>query len=432
MIPLPLAEVEPLGRLARAGWTDEATGVQIDSRRVEEGDLFVVVGSGGDFVKHALARGAAAVLHPDDAFAALAAIGAAIRARSDARVVGITGSTGKTSTKDILAALCKPHAKTVAAEGGHNNEIGLPLTLARIEPDTEVVVAEMGMRGVGQIAELCEIARPDVAIVTGVGPVHLELLGTVERVAQAKSEIVGALPPGGVAVAPIPAAELEPFLARDDVEVRRFGPGGDASVVGFEAGDDHADVAFDLRGRRIELRFNFTSRHQADNAAAALLAYDALGLPLDRVQEGAGGDRVFALAWGGNAASRRRSRHQRRLQRQPRLHGGRSERTSTPARAAAGASPSSETWPSWAPTRRLTTGGSDSAVAEHADVLVAVGELARGYLDAGVAEQRHASTVEEAIAAVEELLRPGDVVLVKASRSAGLERVAEALTAAKV
>ena len=126
--------------------------------------------------------------------------------RSSARVVAITGSTGKTSTKDILAAMCRPHAKTVAAEGGHNNEIGLPLTLTRIEPDTELVVCEMGMRGLGQIAELCEIARPDVGVITSIGPVHLELLGTIENVARAKAEVVAALPAGGSAIVPGRAA----------------------------------------------------------------------------------------------------------------------------------------------------------------------------------------------------------------------------------
>jgi UDP-N-acetylmuramoyl-tripeptide--D-alanyl-D-alanine ligase len=431
VIPLPLAEVEPLGRLTRAGWTDEATGMQVDSRRVEEGDLFVAVAGGADFAKHAFARGAAAVLVPHDEFGALAAIGAAVRSRSSAKVVGITGSTGKTSTKDILAGLCAPHARIVAAQGGHNNEIGLPLTLASIEPDTEIVVAEMGMRGLGQIAELCAMARPEIAVVTGVGPVHLELLGTVERVAQAKAEIVGALPPGGVAIAPTPAPELEPFLVREDVDLRRFGPDGEIAVVGFEAGDRHADVAFDLRGRRFELRFNFTSRHQADNAAAALLAYEALGLPLDRAQDGA--DRIVFSRWRG-------------------------EETPLPGEGllindAYNANPVSTE----AALRHLTARaggrrrvavlgdmaelGQDAATyhrrigeiaAENADVVVAVGGLARSYLGAGAADERHATTVDEAIAALEEVLRPGDVVLVKASRSAGLERVAEALAAAKV
>src|SRR6185437_3250688 len=160
---------------------------------------------------------------PIYAHAALAAIGSAVRARSDARVVAITGSVGKTSTKDILAALLRPHVRLVAAEAGYNNEVGLPLTLARIEPDTEVVVTEMGMRGAGQIRALAEIARPDVALITAIAPVHLELLGSLENVARAKAELLEALPPGGVAVVPADAPELEPFVP-ESVEVRRFTP----------------------------------------------------------------------------------------------------------------------------------------------------------------------------------------------------------------
>ena len=133
MIPLSLDDVAALcpGRLDAAPWAREVTGVQVDSRLVEEGDLFVAVGGGEDFTRHAFARGAAATLVPEDAFSGLAALAGAVRSRSSARVVAITGSTGKTSTKDILAAMCRPYAKTVAAEEGHNNEIGLPLTLTR-------------------------------------------------------------------------------------------------------------------------------------------------------------------------------------------------------------------------------------------------------------------------------------------------------------
>ena len=131
------------------------TGVQIDSRRVEPGDLFVAIGRGTEFMEEARERGAAATLVPHSAFAALASIARAVRERSDAKVVGITGSTGKTSTKDILAALCAPVARTVAAEGSFNNELGVPLTLCRLEHDTEICIVEMGMRGFGQIAELC-------------------------------------------------------------------------------------------------------------------------------------------------------------------------------------------------------------------------------------------------------------------------------------
>ena len=428
MISLPLAEVEPLGRLTRSGWTDQATGMQVDSRKIEEGDLFVAVAGGADFAKHALARGASAVLVPDDEFGALAAIGAAVRSRSDAKVVGITGSTGKTSTKDILAALCAPHASVVAAEGGHNNEIGLPLTLAAIEPDTELVIAEMGMRGLGQIAELCELARPDIGIVTSIGPVHLELLGTVERVAQAKAEIFGALPPHGTAIAPVGVDELAPYLPDD---ARLFGPGGDASVEDFEVVDGQSNVRFQLRGTTLELRFNFTARHQAENAAAALLAYEALGLSLDRAQEGA--DRIAFSRWRGeetplpgegllinDAYNANPVSMEAALEHLTARAGGR--------RRVAVLGDMAELGPDAPAYHRLV----GVAAAENADVVVAVGELARGYLGAGAAEERHAISVEDAVALLDEVVRSGDVVLVKASRSVGLERVAEALAAAKV
>ena len=157
MIPLSLAEVADLcrGRLEAAPGAETITGLEIDSRRIGPGDLFVAIRGGVDHLPDALARGAAAALVPDDPHAAMAALGKAVRDRSGARVVGITGSTGKTSTKDILAALCRPHLRTVAAEQSHNNEIGLPLTLTRIAEDTELVIAEMGTRGAGQVAALC-------------------------------------------------------------------------------------------------------------------------------------------------------------------------------------------------------------------------------------------------------------------------------------
>jgi UDP-N-acetylmuramoyl-tripeptide--D-alanyl-D-alanine ligase len=210
MIPLPLDQLRRLGRLE--GNAETVTGVEIDSRRVGPGDLFVALGGGVAFLEDARTRGAAATLLPDDEFAAMAELGRAVRERSEARVVAITGSSGKTSTKDILAALCRPVARTIAAEEGHNNEIGLPLTMTRLEPDTEVLIAEMGMRGLGEIAALCEVARPEIGVITNIGPVHLERLGTIERVAQAKAELLQALPTGGIGVIPEHSPELEPFV----------------------------------------------------------------------------------------------------------------------------------------------------------------------------------------------------------------------------
>jgi UDP-N-acetylmuramoyl-tripeptide--D-alanyl-D-alanine ligase len=275
------------------------------------------------------------------------------------------------------------------------------------------------------------VARPDIGVITGIGPVHLELLGTVERVAEAKAEIVGALPAGGVAVAPVHAPELEPFLQRDDVELRRFGPGGDASVVSFEPREREAEVAFDVRGRELSLRVNFTARHQADNAAAALLAYDALGLPLDGAQEGA--DRIAFSRWRGeetplpgegllinDAYNANPVSMEASLRHLSDRAAGRRRVAVLGDMAELGED---------APAYHERVG---RVAAANADVLVAVGELARGYLGAGVAEEHHAATLEDAVTAVDGLVRPGDVVLVKASRSAGLERVAEALTATKV
>jgi UDP-N-acetylmuramoyl-tripeptide--D-alanyl-D-alanine ligase len=424
VIPLSLAEVGELcpGRLETAPGAEQVTGVQIDSRRVEPGDLFVAVGRGTAFRGEALGRGAAAVLLPDDAFGALAALGGAVRDRSSARVVGITGSTGKTSTKDILAGLCRPHARTVASQGGHNNEIGLPLTLTRIEEDTEIVVAEMGMRGVGQIAELCEIARPVVGVITAIGPVHLELLGTVERVAEVKAEIVAALPPGGIAVVPVDAPPLEPFLVREDVDIVRFGEGGDVLLAGFEAFEDTSRLDVELGGDRLSLEFGFTARHQAENVLAALGAYRGLGLPLADASAGArevelsrwrgeetplpGGGLLINDAYNANPVSMRAA-----LEHLAARAGGR--------RTVAVLGDMAELGPE-GPTFHEQVGRDARALG--VDLVIGVGELASSY-------QPEAWGPDAAAAAllVRDLLRPGDCVLVKGSRAMGLEAVAEAL-----
>jgi UDP-N-acetylmuramoyl-tripeptide--D-alanyl-D-alanine ligase len=411
LISLGLEEVAALasGELEPAPGAEEITGVQIDSRRVVSGDLFVAVGRGVEFRQDALGRGAAATLVPEDAFAALAALGAGVRRRSTARVVGITGSTGKTSTKDILAALCSPAARTVAAEASFNNEIGVPLTLCRLEPETEVCILELAMRGFGQIADLCRIARPDVGLITNVGPVHLELVGSLDGVLRAKSELVAALPPGGTAVVP------EEFpVERDDVAVRRLAepearPDGDRTIVG-------------------EVSFNFTARHQAANAAAALAALDALGLPRpERVDVEfspwrgeevplLGGGLLINDAYNANPVSMRaalgylaaRAEGRRRVA----ILGDMAELGRT------------------APAYHREVG--EAAAELGVGELLAVGELARGYVDgAEGVPSRWAPNVHEALRQLDELVRPGDAVLVKGSRAMGLEAVAEALAAVK-
>jgi UDP-N-acetylmuramoyl-tripeptide--D-alanyl-D-alanine ligase len=419
MIPLQLSEVAELasGQLIPAGWADEVTGVEIDSRRIEEGDLFVAVGDGVDFRSHAFARGAAAVLLPDDAFGALGALGGAVRARSPARVVGITGSTGKTSTKDILAALVAPHARTVAAEGSFNNELGVPLTLCRLEPDTEVCVVELAMRGFGQIAELCEIARPDLGLVTSVGPAHIELVGSVEGVARAKGELLDALPARAVAIVPAGVKEL----ARGHLDVRAFDPG---DVESFDVLDGRSRARFDLRGRKLELEFNFTARHHAENALAALLAYEALGFPLERAQEGAdriefsawrgdelplpGGGLLINDSWNANPVSMRAAlRHL--------------EHRAGARRRVAVLGDMAELGPD-GPGYHEEIG---RLAAELGVAVFAVGPLAKNYLTE--TDGVWAASVDEALPLLDELVRPGDCVLVKGSRAVGLEAVAETL-----
>ncbi len=431
MIPLEAGELEELvaGRLELYG--DLITGVQIDSRRVEPGDLFVAIGRGQDYLDEARRRGAAATLVPKDAFAAVGTLGAVVRALSSARVVAVTGSTGKTSTKDVLAALCAPVASTVAAEASFNNELGVPLTLCRLEPDTDVCVLELAMRGLGQIEELARIAKPEVGVITGVGPVHLELVGTVAAVAQAKAELIVALPPGGVAVVPADAQELEPYLKREDVEVRRFSP---QDVLEAETDGDQTRAVLAVGAREVELTFNFVARHHLLNALAALNAYDALGLPLDRAAEGAssvsfspwrgeelaldGGGLLINDAYNANPVSMRAALEH--------LVARAGER-----RRVAVLGDMAELGPDAARYHREI---GRYAAQLGVDLLVAVGVLARHYVE-GQTELpavRHVDDREQAIAALDELVRPGDCVLVKASRSMGLETVAEALAGARV
>ena len=402
MIELETAMLTDLGRVESRA--DDFTGVQVDSRRIAAGDLFVAVGRGEEFLADAIERGAAATLVPDDAFAALAAIARAVRERSDARVVGITGSMGKTSTKDILAALCMPSARTIAAEASYNNEIGVPLTLCRLERDTEVCILELAMRGFGQIAALAEIARPEIGVVTNVGPVHLELVDSLEGVRRAKGELIDALPAGGTAIVPPDFP-----VGRDDIDVVRVG-----------------DPATSPHGGRTDIggvSFNFTARHQAQNAATALAALDALGLQRPaRVDvdfsrwrgeedELPGGGLLINDAYNANPVSMRaalaylaeRAGDRRRVA----ILGDMAELGRT------------------GPEYHREVG--EAAASLGVDELLAVGELARGYLAGGV-PGRWVPNVHEAVRELVDVVRPGDAVLVKASRAVGLEAVAAALT----
>lgn len=242
---------------ATSGWLPvghpqtEFEGAFSDSREVREGALFVGIrgekADGGQHAAEALRGGAAAALVSksawmwiegeamalrkpvvvvDDTTAALGALGTTALEMSGARVIGVTGAVGKTTTKDILLAMLRAAgARAEATPGNRNTEIGVPLALLDLSEDTEIAVVEMGMRGTGQIARLAQLAPPAVACITAIAPVHLELLGTIEAVAAAKAELLTALGDGGVAVVPESEPLLEEHIAAlaDGVEVRRFG-----------------------------------------------------------------------------------------------------------------------------------------------------------------------------------------------------------------
>jgi UDP-N-acetylmuramoyl-tripeptide--D-alanyl-D-alanine ligase len=388
------------------GDAESITGVQVDSRRVRPGDLFVAVSGGEAYLEDARSRGAAATLVPDDAHAALAALGSAVRARSDARIVAITGSVGKTSTKDILAALLRPRLRTVAAADGFNNEIGLPLTLCAIEPETEVVVTEMAMRGPGQIRHLARIARPHLGVITSIAPAHLEQLGSLENIARAKAELLEELPAGAVAVLPGDAPELEPFVP-DGLDVRRFSP------PEVEVRDGRTVVRW--HGRDVE--FGFAARHQATNAAAALTAAAALGVeppgePVEVVfsrwrsqeTELPGGGLLINDAWNANPVAMRAALAHL-------LESANGRRTVAILGEMAELGPDAPGYH-----------GEIGREAEALDVVVGVGELARDY-----EPDEWVPTAADAVDAALRLVRPGDAFLVKGSRSVGLEIVAAAL-----
>jgi len=415
VIPLRWHEIVALelGQLEGATPDGLVTAVKADSREVRPGELFIALNTGVEYVEDARTRGAATLV-PRDQEAALAALASLVRSKSAARVVAVVGSTGKTSTKDILGALCAPHAPTIWAERSLNNEIGLPLTVLGLEPETEVLVTEMGMRAIGEIAELCAIARPNLVVVTHIGPEHLEFLGSVERVAEANAEAIVALPPDGVAVVPAHATELEPFLVRDDVSVRRFDP-ADAAL-------EDGRGRFRVDGRTVDLDLPFTQRHHAVNALAALHAYAALGLPLDRVAEGAAGIRLspwrgeeLALpgdgfvvndAYNANPDSMRAALEHL-------AERGVGHRLIAILGEMAELGEASGRY-----HREIGRLAADLGIG-----VIGVGEPARSYDPVA-----WAADGDEAVAVARGYVRPGDAVLVKASRAVGLEGIASEIS----
>jgi UDP-N-acetylmuramoyl-tripeptide--D-alanyl-D-alanine ligase len=218
--------------------------------------------------------GSAWVFVAEDPLAALQALATANRRALGARVLGVTGSVGKTSVKDIARTLLP--GRVHANAQNFNTEIGLPLTILEAPDDTQILVLEMAMRGFGQIAELAEIAEPDAAIITNVGPVHVEQMGSVAAIAAEKAAVIDALPPEGTVVAPVESGELEPHLERAP-RLIRFGPGGDVEVVESKVTDGVTDALIRTPAGEARFAFPFAEDYNLTNALAAIAGGVALG-----------------------------------------------------------------------------------------------------------------------------------------------------------
>lgn len=459
MIPMTLAEVAAV----TGGYVDPPAAADVvvsapaslDSRAVPADGLFVAVAGervdGHDYAAGAVAAGAAAVLAArpvgapavvvDDPVVGLGRLARAVLDRlPDVTVVALTGSQGKTGTKDFLAHVLAAAGPTVATLGNLNNELGVPLTVLRADTTTSYLVVEMGARGIGHIAYLCEIAPPDAAAVLNVGTAHVGEFGSVDAIARAKGEIVEALGESGTAV-----------LNLDDPRTRVMGPRTRARVLGFGAAGGPGDVTWrglavdDLGRPSVELGYDgawapltllLSGEHQVANAAAAAALAVGVGVPFDDV--------VTAL---GTARSASRWRMEIG-ERADGLVVVNDSYNANPASMAAAVDtlaaigrrrPTARTVAVLGEMLELGDGADaahralGAAVADHGvDVLVAVGDagalIAEG-ARAGATEVFVTPTREAALTWLRHNVSARDVVLVKASRGAALETVAAGLLA---
>lgn len=440
-----------------------ANDVTVDSRSAAPGCVFIALSGersdGHDHLEDALRSGArvlivtraltqlvpaarraseagAAVIQVSDAAVALQELASWHRRRLHATVVGVTGSTGKTTTKDFLTAALSRRMRVVATEGNMNNEIGLPLTVLRAGSDTDVLVVEMGMRGLGQIARLAEVAAPDIGLVTNVGTSHIELLGTQDAVANAKGELVRAIGPQGAVFLNGDDAYSDALALDSKAPVALYGLSDRCSVRAEEiACDETSHASFDLVTPEgtVRLELPLPGRHNVYNALAAAAVALRLAVPLDDVRAGlesasvsdmrmqtfvtADGVTIINDAYNANPSSMRAALEtlgdMRVAGRRIAVLGDMAELGSLSELA------------------HFQVGEQLANV--DVDMLFAIGprasRIADGARAEGLAEERvrRFPDAEEAIGEVAAAARANDVVLVKASRVMRLERIVEGL-----
>lgn len=440
-----------------------ASGVAIDSRAVQTGNVFIALAGdsadGHDFLGAALSEGArvlvvtrsgpelgsvleaavrrrASIVRVEDSFASIQKLAAYHRGRLLCPVVGITGSTGKTTTKDLIAAVLSTKMRVAATVGNRNNELGVPLTLLGADTDADAVVVEMGMRGPGQIRELCEIARPTMGLVTNVGTNHIELLGTTDAVADAKGELIAAIPADGAVFLNGDDDYAERLAGLSHAAVFRYGISESCAIRATDIEIDAAGVpTFTLVAPQGEARITLSvlGRHNVYNALAAAAVGLRLALSIDDVKAGlesatttsmrmesietAGGVTIINDAYNASPSSMRAA-----------------------VEALALMSPTGKRVAVLGDMAEL---GSLTELAHFqigeqvaragVDYLVTVGERAQRIAEGALAEGLPGDAVaqtdspSEALGVLAGRLCAGDVVLVKASRVMGLEAVVEGI-----
>ena len=445
------AALDPLLNLViRAIGRQSFSGVAIDSRQVQPSDLFIALPGehrhGREFIPDAISRGAAGVIaekqprdlphdvcffQVDNTLAALQRLAAYWRGKYRVKVVGITGSVGKTTCKELTAAVLSSGYQVLKSEANLNTEIGLPLTLLQLRPEHEQVVLEMGMYGLGDIRLLCQMARPQIGVVTNVGPVHLERLGTLEAIAQAKAELVESLPVDGWAVLngddPLVAAMAERTSAR----VALFGESPQCSVRGTVLSTSGLEgISFRLTcdDESVDVSAPLPGRHNLYNALAAATVGLADGLSLQkvaaalatadvllrlRVLSGPQGSTILDDTYNASPAS---------------MLAALDLLAELPGRHVALLGDMLELG-TFEEEGHCLVG---ERAAQTTDILYTVGERGRiigeAAQAAGHQDVRFLASKEAAAAAIRETLSEGDHLLVKASRAMALETVIEELT----
>jgi UDP-N-acetylmuramoyl-tripeptide--D-alanyl-D-alanine ligase len=430
----------------------EVISVAIDSRDVVPGALFVALPGertdGSMFVSEAFSNGAAGVLvrdglDVDGPAVSVRSTGEGLmmlardeRARMEANVVAVTGANGKTSTKDMAAAVLTTRFRTHASRESLNNEVGLPLTILGAASDTQVVVAEMGARHVGDVAILCGIARPDIAIVTNVGVAHLEVFGSWDRIVEASAEPIEALGPDGVAILNADDAVVSGYAGRTAGRVVTFGLAPDADIRAEDVSlgtDGRASFTLVRGAERVPVTLAVPGEHMVSNALAAAAAGVTLGVPLAACTEALSraavsqwrmetfttpaGVRIVNDAYNANPESMAAALRAARW-----MAGEGHLIAVLGAMAELGPIASRE-------HERI----GELAARIRVDRLIAVGSSARPIADAGLRDGVEPDNVacyddpDKALDDVRRSARPGDLVLFKGSRVAGLERLAEAL-----